>query len=85
MVQHKKKISDQASACTKREDGEQKYRKKSVADGLVCNLSVQSSRQERYVEAFDTASRDLSQTGGHVILLVAIPVTTAKARRMVQS
>ena len=43
-----KKISDQASACTQREDKELKYQKKSVAGGLVCELSgVQSSRQER--------------------------------------
>ena len=43
-----KKISDQASACTQREDKELKYQKKSVAGGLVCKLSgVQSSRQER--------------------------------------
>ena len=30
-----KKISDQASACTQREDREWKYQKKSVAGGLV--------------------------------------------------
>ena len=30
MVQHKKKISDQASACTQRENKEWKYQKKSV-------------------------------------------------------
>ena len=46
-VQHKKKISDQASACTQRDDRKWKYQKKSVAAGLVCKLSgVQSSRRE---------------------------------------
>ena len=38
MVQHKKKIFDQASACAQREDKEQKFQKKSVAGLLVCKL-----------------------------------------------
>ena len=38
MVQHKKQISDQASACAQREDKEQKFQKKSVAGLLVCKL-----------------------------------------------
>ena len=37
-VQHKKKMSDQVSAYTQREDREQKYQKKSVGGGLVCKL-----------------------------------------------
>ena len=50
MVQHKKKkkISDQVSASTQREDTEWKYQKKSIASGFVCKPSgVQSSRQEQ--------------------------------------
>ena len=41
-VAYKKKISDQVSACTHREDREWKYQKKSVAGGLVyaCMLYV---------------------------------------------
>ena len=46
-VQHKKAISDPASACTQREDKEWKYQKKSVAGGMVCiYIGIQSSRQE---------------------------------------
>ena len=51
-MQHKKKISDQASACTQREDKEWKYQQKSVAGGMVCKPSrVQSNKQERRVVA----------------------------------
>ena len=51
-MQHKKKISDQASACTQREDREWKDQKKSVAGGLVRKLSaVQSSDRSGRVEA----------------------------------
>ena len=35
-VQHKKAISDQANACTQREDKEWKYQKKSGTGGMVC-------------------------------------------------
>ena len=51
-IQHKKKISEQASACTQREDKQLKYQKKSIAGELVCKLSgVQSSRQSFQAEA----------------------------------
>ena len=46
-VQHRNKISDQASACAQTENKEWKYQKKSVAGGLVGKHSVQSSSQER--------------------------------------
>ena len=47
MVEHKKKISDQVSACAQRKDREWRYQKMSIAGRLVCKLSgVQSSRQE---------------------------------------
>ena len=38
-AQHKKAISDQASACAEREDREWLYQQKSVAGGMVCKLS----------------------------------------------
>ena len=44
-VQHKKKISDQASAYAQRENKE--ALEKSIAGGLACKRLVQSSRQER--------------------------------------
>ena len=51
MVQHKKKISDQVSACAQREDREWKYQKKSIAGGFVSKLSrVQSVSELGVVE-----------------------------------
>ena len=38
MVHHKKKVSDQMSACAQREDKQWKHQKNSIAGGLVCKL-----------------------------------------------
>ena len=46
-MQHKIQTSDQASACTQREDTEWKYQKKNVAGGLVCKLSGEFSQVDR--------------------------------------
>ena len=45
-MQHKKKLSDQESVHTQREDKEWKYQKKSVAGGWLINFQ-ELSRQER--------------------------------------